>query len=684
MVLPSAELFVDKDGVYRVTYEDLQGAGLDLFGVKTSEIALTNSGAPVPLYIHTSSGKTFGPGGYIEFYGQALDTLYTNTNVYVLSVNADLAQSVDVDKKQAGKNTAVATSYLETRTVDNNNSYSFSSPNGDPWYDVRLFARTSLLTRDFNIELDNVASGNGGSINVSYYGLTDFPENPDHHVQTVFNGTQISDDIFDGTTNIEINEDLDSHGVQITEGTNTLTLNLPGDTGVAFDIVNFDSFSVTYPRAFVANNGKLEFSSASSAYEVTGLDTENVVVYQIAGDGTVTKKEGISTTQTQDGYSAKFAGEKTGEYKYAVYNEEAINTPGINILPESEDINTGAAQYLVISHPDFINDLTALTDARSATYTVKVVNVEHVYDKYSGGVFDPEAIRAYIAHAEANLNTQYVLLVGGDVYDYHNYNGNGAFSFIPTLYGKTHRVVSFTPSDALLADTDGDNIQDVAIGRFPVRTSTELASIIQKTLQYPNTDHNSTAVFAADEYDGVVSYTLQSNALINNLPDSWAVDTAYLDKKSVADAKTDLTDAINEGRALTSYFGHSSMGVWTFSGLFNTTDAANLTNADRPTIVTQYGCWNTYFVEPNNNSLGHKFLLEGNKGAAAVMGPTSLTQTSSDSILGNRIVKKLLEGKTLGQASVESKQELSGSYESLKDVMLGWTVLGDPSLQINQ
>ncbi|NIS08355.1 MAG: hypothetical protein GWO07_06255, partial [Candidatus Dadabacteria bacterium] len=67
--------------------------------------------------------------------------------------------------------------------------------------------------------------------------------------------------------------------------------------------------------------------------------------------------------------------------------EESLNTPQINILPESEDINTGSAQYLVISHPDFIDGLSSLTTARSNTYTVKVVNVDHVYDAYSGGVF---------------------------------------------------------------------------------------------------------------------------------------------------------------------------------------------------------------------------------------------------------------------------------------------------------
>ena len=104
------------------------------------------------------------------------------------------------------------------------------------------------------------------------------------------------------------------------------------------------------------------------------------------------------------------------------------------------------AEYLVISHPDFIDGLEPLVEAREAQgLTVNVVDVNDIYAAYSFGVFDPQAIRDYIAYAAAELGTQSVLLVGGDTYDYRNYLGVNSISFIPSLYASTGRYVALRP-----------------------------------------------------------------------------------------------------------------------------------------------------------------------------------------------------------------------------------------------
>lgn len=61
----------------------------------------------------------------------------------------------------------------------------------------------------------------------------------------------------------------------------------------------------------------------------------------------------------------------------------------------------------------------------------------------------------------------------------------------------------------MIADIDGDDVQDVSIGRFPVRTSEELANIIEKTLTCPLINNNN-AVFAADADDGLISFSNDS------------------------------------------------------------------------------------------------------------------------------------------------------------------------------
>ena len=44
--------------------------------------------------------------------------------------------------------------------------------------------------------------------------------------------------------------------------------------------------------------------------------------------------------------------------------------------------------------------------------------------------------------------------------------------------------------------------------------------------------------------------------------------------------------------------GHSGPVSWTFDNLLRSTDAAALTNHMRPTILTQWGCWND-FIKPS-------------------------------------------------------------------------------------
>ena len=46
----------------------------------------------------------------------------------------------------------------------------------------------------------------------------------------------------------------------------------------------------------------------------------------------------------------------------------------------------------------------------------------------------------------------------------------------------------------------------------------------------------------------------------------------------------------------------------------------------------QWGCWNTYYVDPVNAYLVQSFLFSGDRGAAAVLGASTLTDSSSEQL----------------------------------------------------
>ena len=354
--------------------------------------------------------------------------------------------------------------------------------------------------------------------------------------------------------------------------------------------------------------------------------------------------------------------------------------PGIEPAQTPADLVVDA-EYLVISHPAFIDGLQPLIEAREAQgLTVNVVDVNDIYAGYSFGVFDPQAIRNYIAYAAAELGTQSVLLVGGDTYDYRNYLGGGSISFIPSLYGSTGYYARLVPSDTLYVDLAAAGVPSLAIGRFPVRTNAELDTIVAKTLAYEQKSYGRTAFFAADRSDNGVSFKGLNAGFIQGLPAGWLSDSVNLDDTDVATAQTRLLAAMNRGTAMVTFTGHSGPSEWTFSHLFTNAHAAALTNAGQPFVVVQWGCWNTYFVDPVNNHLVQSFLFSGDRGAAAVLGATTLTDSSSEQLLGALLTPRLaIPGMTIGQALLDAKRELAATNP---DVLVGWSLMGDPALVI--
>jgi hypothetical protein len=673
----AVNLKVSQSGLYRVTYEMLRDAGYDLSGKLASQVKLTNRGQAVPIYVKSSS--KFGPGSYFEFYGQALDTVYTDTNIYRLEVGSP-APRIATSSATPGKGLTPPVSYTDTLTVNHQRAYASFYALEDGWYDTSMLAYTASKTWSFPFDVPNLADANApATLNLTVWGVTDWPQAPDHHLLVSLNGVSLASELFDGLTVKVIQVTIPAGTLK--PGSNSLQLTLPGDTGVQYDMVNFDKFSLTYQRAFQAQDGRLTFTAAGKMFKVTNLPTKNVVVYRQDKSGLV-RFNTVQVVASGSTFTATFVG-ASASATYYVSTVENLYAPTFEAARAPSATLARQAQYLIISHPNFIGGLQPLVQARQAQgLTVNVVDVNDVYAQYSYGIFDPQAIRQYIAYAYKNLGTQYVLLVGGDTYDYRNYLGINSISFIPSLYADTG-TARLVPVDPLFADVDGDNVPDLALGRFPVRTTADLALMVNKTLAYANKDYRRTAFFAADMYDGAIDFKNANLNLIATMPTGWTVNSASLDDISLANAQGQLIAAMNNGTALVTFTGHSSPTTWAFSSLFNTRKAAALTNAGRPFVVVQWGCWNIYHIDPVNNYLVQSFLFSGDKGAAAVLGASTLTDSESEELLGQLLTPRLVTpGTSIGQALQQAKAELALTHPELLDVLLGWSLMGDPALVV--
>lgn len=707
------KMLVKDDGVYQLGHAELADFGLDLSGESLSSISVSNKGREVPIEFVDLSGSAasnpvtqvnaqarFSQTTAIRFIGQSIESLYTDDNVYTLSLDTQRAQPaarIQAEPLPLISALPYAPSYLETKSYAPQNAYSFASPNKqDPWYADRVLALRKPASKTVSLELENyVPGGNTGShspaLTTKVWGGTDLPGAAnDHHVRFKLNGQVVISETFDGFARKQMSAEVSN----LRSGANQVTMELPLDQGFDFEAVNLNEVELSYPRAFVAKEGALSFTSRALKFQVRGFANDDISVYRQSANGQITRLSQAQSsgrcTATALRCRARFGGHGSLS-TYHVVAPDGLKKPRLAYLPSQQDIRSGSAEYLIITHPDFIalgdeSDLLAelATSLQSQYSSVDVVDVEQVYAQFGAHMFDPSAIQKYLQFARDSRGTKVVLLVGGDIYDYKGFENQDAQSFIPSIYVATDDVINFAPVDAKYVDFDNDNVPDLPIARLPVRTMQELRVLLDKRAAYLNRDYQNKALFVADEFDALRQYSFKldaTNAQRDYFTD-WQVTRAFLDDQSVSEARSTIINSVNQGVSLTSFFGHSSTNQWTFEGLFNGFDAANLANADKPTIVTQWGCWNSYYVNPNDDSMGHRFLMEGDRGAVAVMGATTLTSATNEQLLARFVYQQIEQGQPLGQAIVNAKQEFAQIRPDALDVLLGWTLLGFPELTL--
>lgn len=664
---PIAQLSVSTAGVQVVTYEQLRAAGIDLKGVKAANLAVSDSSGPVAIEVLGSS--TFGRGSSIRFIGQPLDTLYTGTNVYWLHVDKSLARRIAKSSARPGR-TTVTGQYMATALVNNNTTYSMSSPGTDPWYDQDIISfpwyQGSAQT---TVNLLSPLPGKTATVEVELWGNMYSSVPDEHHVQLLLNGVVIGEGSFDDLAMQRITVNVSS--TALLNGANELKVVDLADTGVDFDIVSVNTWKITYPRALSAIDGRLDFVAGGNRVEVTNVPKKNTLVYRIGANGSVTK---LAITGLANGVAVKGSG---GAARYVVAAPNAVRTPTVTPMRPNATLISGHVDYLIVTHSSLIPTLAPLVSYhQSLGRTVKVVDVADLYQKYSHGITDAAAIDAYLDAALPAMGVKWLLIAGSDTNDYRNYMGLGSYSLVPSMYGATSSTITYAPLDPAYADWNDDGLPDVAMGRMPARTPAELATMIAKATAY---QPDRTAVLASDTNDGL-DYAAVNDGLAATL-NGWAILRADPDRSSVPDARAALLQALQDRQGLTLYFGHSSSTEWSTVGLFAVGDIANLASDHGSTVVAQFGCFNTYYASPMSETLAHQWMLAPG-GAAAVMGAVGLTSTMDDVHLAQFLTTQLAPGTlTIGEAVLAAKQALRvQSGAPLPDIELGWTILGDPAL----
>ena len=686
-----ALLLVREAGIHRVSYEDLQAAGVDFGNVPASQLTLTDGADGVPMVVEPAG--QFGPGSSIEFLADPSLTLASPVDVYTLRAHAagglrSIPQVVDLPATLGGR-------VSSTRAVVRHhpdNEFSPSAPDGDPWYDTRILALGGPGTVTRTFDLPELTTGQA-KLTLDLWGFTHFDgTSPDHHVVVHLNGVELTSTRFDGL--VPWSETFTVTGLVRRTG-NVLEITLPGDTGYDFDLVNLEGFSVDYRRTAAAIDGR--FDGAVSGYQQVGIGGFGTPGETVVGWFDLGQHAG----RPERGPGGWRPGRQTYGRIEVVPQGGRIAVPAaagqIHMASVShllhpaivagipEPVTASSAEYLIITHPAFadsLDDLVGLETSRG--FDTEVVTVDHIYAAYSDHQPSAEAIRQFTAASEARYpgRLRYVLLVGADTTDPYDHLGTGSVSYVPSAYASPVSDISFGPTDELLVDGDGDGLGDVPVGRLPVHSPSELTSVVDKLYAWQGRAagvDQALLISGSSDKDRTLADVNQGFA--DDLA-GWNVTRVQVDDVGTGAARTAALTALDTGTPVVSFVGHSSIGAWELTPILQWQDVASLTNSGLPSLVLQWGCWSSYYLHPTVQSTSGELILAPDRGAAGTIGATTLTYEDSHQRLGEQFFRQVAKGATtVGEALHAAKAELHREGRG-RDAVLSMILLGDPAMPL--
>jgi hypothetical protein len=693
---------ITEAGIYRIFYKDLADAGLRTQYINPERLRLFNQGKEVAIRVVSETQSQFKPDDFIEFYATDIDNTFTGTNVYWLYWR----------KKGFGKRMAQINGFVtgggekmeafyEHLHIEGNGKFWLETPDApvqDYWFWQRLNG-SDVKELSLNIPSPMAVPSREAIVRLAFQGRSTAPPHPNHHTLIKLNGTVIGDEFWDGDSTY-IQEMTISSEILVA-GDNTLTVEMPGDTGAIVDVIYLNWVEIDYWRHFEAvENDSLGLTvngNGNLHITVEKLSKQKIVIYDVTNLDEVAEVVNFSVEGEKRNYQATFETQVTGEKTYYVSTTQQIKSP-IRIAlmaPAKLKAPKNGADYILITDKEFLQAVQPLGEFRRRQgLRVKMISVQDIYNEFNDGLSDPTAIKDFLRYAYENWNRPaptYVFFVGDASLNYRNTKKNKVPAHLSASWE------GLTPDDNWYVSVDGNDIlPDMFIGRIPSGDNPEtVAALIDKIIRFEeSTRENPRKILLVA--DSSSEFEDLNELLFGFLPAHLSADKIYLreylagvdkDKteQRIAKATRDISASFNDGVMISNYIGHGVTDRWSKSkGLYNPDHVHKLKNEEQLAFTLMLTCINGYFIDPNKYSFAEEFLL-ARGGAIAAFAPSNVSYTWEDMILGKEIFSSIFEqgNKIMGTITTQGK---IAAYEqgTSQSVLQMFTLFGDPALSLKE
>ncbi len=730
------KMFVDKDGIYQLSYGDLKRIGVPVDRVSSQYFKIYNNTLEIPLYITNPWRTTLGSDDVILFFASELRgtttyySQFSNSNVYWLTWQADRPgiRIADVSgalrKDQTiyqvtGPRSISAHDFLDTVHCEQDNEIlslgnintgqdmadSSTPDNIDNWY-WGTIGKSALTYFTINIPAPTASSDASmtARIHIRFQGTTGDPMvSPDHRLAVYLNNDTLGIAEWDGQTPYDFISFpfLSSH---LFAGANTLTFATLSSSSNSPDQSELNWVEIQYYRSFTCLDDMISFKNSGSdtagiyQFTIKGFSQPQLDLWDLTTHCRYTNFE-IDALNGKGTYSLVFQDSCTKVRRFFAQTTVQRMVPnGMVIDTIRTDWSKAAlADYIIIAPDSFFTDIAPLVDVyKKKGLSVAVIDISDVYNTFSYGVRDPESIRtmlAYIMSQPSAKPPRYLLLGGDTSHDLDKIKRT--LNIVPTHLSQ---VAGWGPAadDGYFADVVGDdNFPDLFVGRFPAENRADMKSLVTKTVNYLTGQvkgpwHDNLLMLGGAESDFTTFNDQSINGIIGPSLNVIRLDGDPASRyyRGAATASTEIAGYINAGLYAINFDGHGGGLVWSDSKFFSFTDFDKLFNgqwnkAGRLPLVFSFTCLTGFFESPDYRSLGEEFVRLPQNGAIGFFGASGYTSKIGNIAMNRLFLEKALNGsfESVGELLWFTKVSMLAQFGTgFLSLVREYNFLGDPAL----
>ena len=708
-----------EDGLYRLDARWFAESGIALSDL--DRLQMFSNGEEIPLLIEDGGDGALDAGEGVVFWGtfrrapdRDFESEYGKEHIYFLRVGRESGLRYTHVNGAPVNNAPEISHFWSRKHVEIDSTFEALGHARNAARDHWFWRRTASPSRAGDPPVDVVMpiplpglrreAGGNAQIRTGMHSLT-LNQNidPDHYaVIRIQDGPIIAEARWDGQ---DAHLATGTAPVSALSDTTHIALQTPGDPSFPLepipyvDHVFLNWVEITYPRRFEATDGALRFSLDTApsrrAISIANFDAARIWVLNLDA------REIIDQVQVDGNLHATFEIVEQGDF--VAVDESALKRPALGERDTPANLRGfSGAEYLIISGADFMDAAEQLAAHRRARgLSALAVDVADVYDEFSFGQVDAEAIRRFVQYGFRSWAKRpvHVLLFGRFSFDYRNVFGQTRVArrnAVPGMpFQSPNRGLAFT--DEFFGRIDRDLFMDVFVGRFSISRVSQANAVVQKVIDYDETPpaqwRDRVLLMANWDADDPRKFIGTSDSLAT-FTEAIGLENfkVHHDENTPPEpnaSSREVIRQINEGRLVVNFIGHGSAAsiskffAGTFQqGAFNY--MSQIQNRERLPLFIGMSCLNGLYWDSRIISLAEEMTNKRDGGAIAYISASSLAFIRINNELNLALFQHTFQNGVLafGQSLALAKMTELAVLPSSELGLVTMNLIGDPAQQI--